>query len=772
MAFGTLTITYADGRQAQRELRKPTERIGQASDNDIVLGEPGVAPYHAEILCAPNDLQFLDLGTPGGTTLNGARLIDQDPHPLGEGSVIEIGGVRIVASMVVTSVAGQQMSLALSTNDVSIPAGGIATIDVTVVNRSSVTDGISISVESLPEGWAVVTPPRFRLFPNDSGSGKLELRPPKAVTSLAQTYPFTVTATSEERPTDRLQYPATLTVERFTQFRTVLDPQQTQGRLWGVYQLQVSNESNHNLGFRFEGKDDEGALAFRFSPKTLAIDPGKSDVVAVRSRPRFGSLIGRSKTFPFSAKTIPIDGSAPEQSNAGRFVYTPLLPPWALAAILGLLVLLCGGTAYANKWPPFNRTPTSAAVAPTNTAAVGTPADNTAQPGGEEPTTAPPGGGVTQAPAATTGTAEAPTTGTAEAPTTGTAEAPTTAGAVVTQAPANPGSVAGQLGQGSQAAAVPPPNYAATQTVAAFSFGQTQTAAALNATGSTSVFSQTLDRERANLALAQTQAAANLALVQTQAAANLAATQAQQAADRKATQSAIALNAPATATATLTPSTTPTASVTPSITSSPTSTAEPDQVITFDKINGLPIGSNTHIFGDEFVSQGVIICTYHTATTPDSNLSGAPDCDPAGLNNGVTNMDVRQDRPIIYLPRSTDSFTAPVYTLASSVYKGEVAVINFTKNVFDVTIDVWCPPRISCNYVMYAYNGFGSSGDEVASFRTGYVDIPGSIYQLTIRSTGRPLIRQVEVANVQYRGASEYLYNPIYISKITYRYVR
>src|SRR5690242_17569858 len=99
MAFGRLMILDSDGRQATVTLDKPTVRIGSAADNDVVLHDATVDPYHAQLLCDARGCQLLDLGSMGGTFFNGVRLSSQLPVPLADDSVIQIGGARITISL-------------------------------------------------------------------------------------------------------------------------------------------------------------------------------------------------------------------------------------------------------------------------------------------------------------------------------------------------------------------------------------------------------------------------------------------------------------------------------------------------------------------------------------------------------------------------------------------------------------------------------------------------------------------------------------------------
>ncbi|NTU81479.1 MAG: phage tail protein I [Chloroflexales bacterium] len=76
--YGTLTITRADGGGQQQQivqLRRGSNKIGRSSaSNLVVLDDPIIADEHALITCTDLGCYVVDLGSPGGTLLNGSPL--------------------------------------------------------------------------------------------------------------------------------------------------------------------------------------------------------------------------------------------------------------------------------------------------------------------------------------------------------------------------------------------------------------------------------------------------------------------------------------------------------------------------------------------------------------------------------------------------------------------------------------------------------------------------------------------------------------------------
>lgn len=81
--------------QGQRsfDIVQPTVRLGRALDNDVILEDPRVSRYHAQLRCRYGRYILQDLGSSGGTTVNGFPVQEIVLRP---GDIISLSGVDLI----------------------------------------------------------------------------------------------------------------------------------------------------------------------------------------------------------------------------------------------------------------------------------------------------------------------------------------------------------------------------------------------------------------------------------------------------------------------------------------------------------------------------------------------------------------------------------------------------------------------------------------------------------------------------------------------------
>ena len=80
--------TAAGGPRAEQPPPAAMLRIGRAPDNDVVVPDPGVSQYHAELRHEAGGYRLVDLDSRNGTFVNGEPVTDA---VLSEGDIVSFG---------------------------------------------------------------------------------------------------------------------------------------------------------------------------------------------------------------------------------------------------------------------------------------------------------------------------------------------------------------------------------------------------------------------------------------------------------------------------------------------------------------------------------------------------------------------------------------------------------------------------------------------------------------------------------------------------------
>ncbi|MFQ5616817.1 MAG: FHA domain-containing protein [Anaerolineales bacterium] len=109
-------------------LKKTIITIGRMVDNDLVISEPQISRYHAQLRAVNKQYILVDLKSTGGTSINGTRITQAPLYP---GDVISLAGVPLIY--------GQ--SLVAHIDDDVLP------VESRIKKSSNPTKGITDSVE-------------------------------------------------------------------------------------------------------------------------------------------------------------------------------------------------------------------------------------------------------------------------------------------------------------------------------------------------------------------------------------------------------------------------------------------------------------------------------------------------------------------------------------------------------------------------------------------------------------------------------------------------
>ncbi|MGW1656925.1 COG1470 family protein [Streptomyces atratus] len=238
------------------------------------------------------------------------------------------------------------MSLTASLDDSSVTAapGEETALPLRILNSGSTVEEYRFEVVGACAAWSTVEPATLSLYPGDSQTVSLVLRPPRDSTVLAgeTTFGIRVVPTSEQG--DTVVPEGRVTVLPFTETTAELVPRSSHGAWRGRHQLAVDNRGNTPATVRLGAQSGTERARVTFAADALQIAPGRAEFGKLRIRPAKRVWRGTPVTHPFQVAATPVvaegqDPVAPVVLD-GSYQQEPILPRWLPRALITAAVLL------------------------------------------------------------------------------------------------------------------------------------------------------------------------------------------------------------------------------------------------------------------------------------------------------------------------------------------------------------------------------------------------------------------------------------------------
>jgi len=115
-------------------LEKEHVRIGRMDDNDLILSNPHISRYHAELRAFRGRFYLLDLGSTSGTAVNGERV---NKAALNPGDVLSIAGIPLIygENAAVRSIRDIPLFSPEKTRQGKLPTSNTESVDVGPIDR-------------------------------------------------------------------------------------------------------------------------------------------------------------------------------------------------------------------------------------------------------------------------------------------------------------------------------------------------------------------------------------------------------------------------------------------------------------------------------------------------------------------------------------------------------------------------------------------------------------------------------------------------------------
>ncbi|WP_326698774.1 hypothetical protein OG909_16515 [Streptomyces sp. NBC_01754] len=238
------------------------------------------------------------------------------------------------------------MSLTASLDETSVSAapGEETAVPLQVRNSGRTVEEYRFEVIGACAAWSAVEPAVLSLYPGDSGTVSLVLRPPRDSTVPAGETPFGVRVVPTGEQGSAQVPEGHVTVTPFTDTTAELVPRASHGSRNGRHQLAVDNRGNTPVTVRLEARAGSELARVTSATAELHIAPGQAEFAKLRARPARRMWRGTPVTHPFQVAAAPqvAEGQEPVEPVLvdGSYQQDPLLPRWLPRALIIAAVLL------------------------------------------------------------------------------------------------------------------------------------------------------------------------------------------------------------------------------------------------------------------------------------------------------------------------------------------------------------------------------------------------------------------------------------------------
>ncbi len=371
LAQGRIKIVGPGGAVRYVKLTTRGLSIGRDPSNELILTDGAVAPQHARVEFDGRRFTVVDLNTPAGTFLGGAKLMAGmaegwlPPAPLligdswlyiesGESGdapeavtrppVFNFSGTTVDANLVQMGPSGR-VGVYVDVPQMTVTPGQKTTAGVVVVNLGATADHFSVTLSGLPPNW--VSPPApptsLAMAPGADQRVRLTLDPPRTPQTRAGRYTLLIRIASQADSNEVVEAKLTVTLPAFGQFASEITP-----ALLSVNEpvrLNIQNQGNTPEVYTIGFEDASGELQFEPPGFQFTVPEGQAGVADFSVNVLRPRLIGGRRQQPFVVRVADAAGQA--QRHTAELVSFALVPPWIPLLIIFIGCLLAGVVAFA-----------------------------------------------------------------------------------------------------------------------------------------------------------------------------------------------------------------------------------------------------------------------------------------------------------------------------------------------------------------------------------------------------------------------------------------
>jgi serine/threonine-protein kinase len=365
-------IVYEQNRQPRRvPIDRDVMTLGRGLENAVILNDTEASRVHAELSRNPKGGYLIkDNGSLNGTWLNDQRLQAQQAVPWLPGQKLRVGfttvqlemvGVPMVSNTRTTmkpqvqgarnvlpeyqptigasaALPAGNLRATMTPDKMRVDVGGRAQIQIEISNERTSVEQLHLNLVDLPLPWYTLSQTHLRMMPGEKQVVTLSIHPPRASTSIAGAYTFTLRIMIPNTG-ENIRLKGHVDVAPYYSFTATMQPSKL--RWQDSTTLTIANTGNAADTYTIECRDREQVLRFIHEQDMVTVAPGKRVNVPLKVTPFVRQLTGMPQTHVFEISVKSEQEVLPPQTVTGERVSGPLLPGCAIAALLTFGLSLC-----------------------------------------------------------------------------------------------------------------------------------------------------------------------------------------------------------------------------------------------------------------------------------------------------------------------------------------------------------------------------------------------------------------------------------------------
>jgi hypothetical protein len=234
----------------------------------------------------------------------------------------------------------QGLLFSLDVDRIDVQPGREVVITGEVQNKGTIVDSVDLAVQGVPKDWVTVRPPNVNLYVDAKASFHIHLSPPLHCASRPGPVSALVAVWSATNPRVRCTQRLDITVAPFGDLDARFDRSSQVARRQATFALTLINGGNSTVRASVGGADQEGAVAVRCQPSSVAVEAGGRATVMIVATP---SPLIKGSSVRHQLEVTLTSGEHSRQLPL-MLEQRPLLSKWMVRLAVAALVLIVAGS--------------------------------------------------------------------------------------------------------------------------------------------------------------------------------------------------------------------------------------------------------------------------------------------------------------------------------------------------------------------------------------------------------------------------------------------